>query len=256
MLYSPDLPANQPPDAVDDSATTQQDTPVTVNVLANDTDPDGDTVTVSGAGTPANGTAVVNGNGSITYTPAAGYNGPDSFSYTVRDGKGGTDTANVAITVKAIETNPNLVGNPDFETALTGWNTSGSTTGVTLARVAGGHGGGWSAQLTNPTSSTANCTLNDSPNWVSSSTAGTYTASIWVRSDTAGTSFKLRIREYSGATLVNQQITTTTLTTSWTQVTVTYTVAGGGTTLDLNAYSTTTPPGACFSADDVSLTRG
>ena len=55
MLYSPDLPANQPPDAVDDSATTQQDTPVTVNVLANDTDPDGDTVTVSGAGTPCAG---------------------------------------------------------------------------------------------------------------------------------------------------------------------------------------------------------
>ena len=77
---------------------TQQGNAVNVNVLANDSDPDGDVLAVSSVTAPANGTAAVVGN-AVRYTPAAGYNGSDSFSYTVSDGHGGTATANVDVTV-------------------------------------------------------------------------------------------------------------------------------------------------------------
>ena len=52
-----------------------------MSVLANDSDPDNDPLTVTGTSTPAHGTAVVNANNTVTYTPAAGYSGPDSFTY-------------------------------------------------------------------------------------------------------------------------------------------------------------------------------
>ena len=64
-------------------------------MLANDSDLDGDTLSVTSVSTPAHGSAVVNAAGTITYTPAANYNGPDSFTYTVGDGHGGTATATV-----------------------------------------------------------------------------------------------------------------------------------------------------------------
>ena len=93
--------ANQPPVAGDDSVVTHSGTPVTFNVLANDSDPDGDTLRVdSVSGGPSHGTVAVNlQTGAATYTPNPGYAGPDSFTYTVTDGKGGTDTAVVAISV-------------------------------------------------------------------------------------------------------------------------------------------------------------
>jgi uncharacterized repeat protein (TIGR01451 family) len=92
---------NTPPTAVDDSAATQVATPVTISVLANDTDPNtAQTLSASAPTTPAHGTAVVNGDGTITYTPDAGYSGPDAFDYTVGDGVA-TDIGHVTITVTA-----------------------------------------------------------------------------------------------------------------------------------------------------------
>ncbi len=95
-------PANDPPDAVDDSLTTPADTPASVGVLGNDTDPDGDGLTVTGKTNGAHGTASCTAAGACTYTPAASYNGPDSFTYTISDGHGGTDTATVAVLVTAV----------------------------------------------------------------------------------------------------------------------------------------------------------
>ena len=75
------------PVAGDDSATTSEDTAVTVDVAANDTDPDGNlnpasvTITVPAA----NGTATPNGTGGITYTPAANFNGTNIFTYRICD---------------------------------------------------------------------------------------------------------------------------------------------------------------------------
>ena len=61
--------ANHPPKAMDDTATTTQGRPVTINVVANDTDADGDTLTAGSVTQPSNGTAVTNGNGTCSATP-------------------------------------------------------------------------------------------------------------------------------------------------------------------------------------------
>jgi hypothetical protein len=98
-------PVNDAPDAADDSASTMEDTAVSIDVLANDTDIDGDTLSIAGVGTPANGAAAISA-GKITYTPDADYNGPDSFTYTVSDGNGGTDTATVSVIVSAVNDDP------------------------------------------------------------------------------------------------------------------------------------------------------
>ena len=103
-----DTPGNNPPMAVDDSATTPQGTPVTIDVLNNDYDPDGDTPTLDSVGQGTNGSVTNNGN-DVTYTPNSGFTGADSFNYTISDGNGGTDTATVTVTVTVIET-PATIG--------------------------------------------------------------------------------------------------------------------------------------------------
>jgi hypothetical protein len=152
-----------------------------------------------------------------------------------------------------------FVKNSGFETDLSGWNVSGSGTGVTLTRVAGGHSGSWAAQVTNGSAAATTCLINDSPDWVKPTVAGTYTGTLWVRADTAGKPLKLRFREYtiSGGTLLGTATSQITLSTSWQQVSVSYTVTQPGTTsLDFNAYlsSADAPPGTCFYADDASIT--
>ncbi|MBL8792484.1 MAG: cellulose binding domain-containing protein [Planctomycetia bacterium] len=92
-------PVNRVPVAWDDFATTSTNTPITVNVLANDTDADGNALSVTAVTQGQHGAVVRNANGSLTYTPAAGYTGTDSFRYTLSDGQGGTTTGAVSITV-------------------------------------------------------------------------------------------------------------------------------------------------------------
>ncbi len=92
-------PVNDAPVATDDAATTAINTAVIIPVLANDSDVDGDTLTIQGLPTSDQGTIVVNGDGTITFTPNAGFTGDASIAYTVTDGNGGTDDAVVAITV-------------------------------------------------------------------------------------------------------------------------------------------------------------
>ena len=91
-------PANRSPVAGADSASTTSPNAVTVNLLANDTDADGDAISVTANTAPANGTVTRSG-GSATYTPAAGFSGTDSFGYPLSDGKGGTATGTATITV-------------------------------------------------------------------------------------------------------------------------------------------------------------
>jgi len=92
---------NEDPTAVDDSATTQENVPVNISVLANDSDPDGDTPTLdfSSVNNGDNGTAIPNADGTITYSPNFGFVGTDTFTYTIEDGRGGTDVATVTVTV-------------------------------------------------------------------------------------------------------------------------------------------------------------
>ncbi len=91
-------PLNHTPVAVDDTATTSQNTSVTIDVLHNDHDPDRDTVTLISLGPAGNGTVIKNGS-AVAYTPSANFAGTDNFSYTISDGRGGTATANVIVTV-------------------------------------------------------------------------------------------------------------------------------------------------------------
>jgi large repetitive protein len=101
---------NQAPTAMADSAATQEETAVTVHVLANDIDPDGDPLTVTGATDPANGTTQVNAGGTVTYTPDDGFTGTDTFTYTISDGRGGTSSASVTITVTETANRPPVAG--------------------------------------------------------------------------------------------------------------------------------------------------
>jgi hypothetical protein len=90
---------NQPPMANDDYAKTNENTTVTINVLANDTDTDGDTLSVISNTVPANGAAKINPDYTITYTPNTGFIGNDTFQYTISDGHGGKDSATVHVQV-------------------------------------------------------------------------------------------------------------------------------------------------------------
>ncbi len=96
---------NRPPSASDDSAATVMDTAVAIAVLTNDTDPDGDSLTIIEVTDPPHGTAVYSRQ-SVTYTPDTGYIGRDSFSYTLSDGRGGVDDATVTVAVGAANQPP------------------------------------------------------------------------------------------------------------------------------------------------------
>lgn len=91
--------ANDAPTAGDDSAFVYAGSSIALNVLANDTDPEGDALALSTVSAPAHGSATLNANGTITYTPTAGYSGGDSFTYTVKDASGAQDSATVSLVV-------------------------------------------------------------------------------------------------------------------------------------------------------------
>ena len=93
---------NTAPVVNDDSDATDEDVAVTIDVLANDTDADLDTLSVTSVGAASNGTVVINVDDTVTYTPNTGFTGVDSFAYTADDGNGGTDTATVTVTVNPV----------------------------------------------------------------------------------------------------------------------------------------------------------
>lgn len=93
------LDVDDAPVARRDVASTDPNAPVTIPVLANDLDVDGDPLTVLSATTPMHGTVAVNPDGTILYTPEPGFTGTDTFSYTISDGRGGTATAIVSVLV-------------------------------------------------------------------------------------------------------------------------------------------------------------
>ncbi|AMA61177.1 hypothetical protein BCCGELA001_10900 [Bradyrhizobium sp. CCGE-LA001] len=113
VMFNPST-TNTGPVAANDTATVTQNAPATItaaSLIANDSDPDGDLLTVTGVSAATNGTVALNAqpnpqNNTITFTPNAGYTGPASFSYTISDGRGGTATANVSLTVAPLGAGP------------------------------------------------------------------------------------------------------------------------------------------------------
>ena len=107
---------NRPPTAVDDTATTNEDTAAAVNVLANDADPENQTLSVGAVDTTGTVGCVTNNGSNVIYDPngqfehlGAGETAQDSFSYTVSDGNGGTDTATVTVTITGVNDDPDAV---------------------------------------------------------------------------------------------------------------------------------------------------
>ncbi|MFO8050001.1 MAG: Ig-like domain-containing protein, partial [Desulfosudaceae bacterium] len=108
-------PVNDPPQAVDDVVTAAS-VPVTIassQLLANDSDPDGDFLFVTGVDQPGRGVVLDNGDGTYTYTPGVDFAGRDSFTYTLSDGSGGTAVAEVVIQIRPLVT---LMAKPDAVT--------------------------------------------------------------------------------------------------------------------------------------------
>ncbi len=108
-----------PPVANNDTAGTTVNTPVTINVVTNDTDANGnlDPTSVAIAANPANGTAVPDGNGGVTYTPNSGFFGTDGFTYRINDSQGAI--SNVATVTVGVNAAPTAAAGPDAN-AVTG----------------------------------------------------------------------------------------------------------------------------------------
>ena len=97
---------NHAPEAVTDTETTNEDTPVNIDVLSNDSDVDGDTYSLTAVGTASNGTAALNGDGTVDYTPADDFFGTDTFEYSVTDEHGAVSIATVTVNVSAVNDAP------------------------------------------------------------------------------------------------------------------------------------------------------
>jgi len=96
--------------------------------------------------------------------------------------------------------------------------------------------------------------LNDHPNAVGTTSAGTYTANLWVRADTAGATLKVKFREFQSSTLMGSKSTSVVLSTAWQRVTVSYAPVAPPSNLDFNAYVDNAVVDVCFYADDASIT--
>jgi hypothetical protein len=121
-VYSFELrepPPNGAPVAEDDVAETDHGAPVTIDVLANDSDPDGDDLFIDALTQPADGSAVIDG-AKITYTPDTGFAGTDSFTYTIADGRGGSAEATVTVTVNEAPNNPPAITDIDDQNNIVG----------------------------------------------------------------------------------------------------------------------------------------
>ena len=103
------IPVNDPPEAVDDEAETLEEEAAVVDVLANDTDVDGDPFRVVSVGTAGHGATAIAAGG-VRYAPDLNWYGTERFTYTIADREGLTATATVTMTVLPVNDAPEAVG--------------------------------------------------------------------------------------------------------------------------------------------------
>ena len=130
--------ANQPPNAVNDTASTVQGVAVTIPVLANDSDPEGAKLTIASVTSPAHGMTTVKADGTITYSPVPVFSGTDTFTYTISDGKGGTATASVSVTVLPDTVAPVITASENPVPNAAEWNNTDVTITFTCSDTASG----------------------------------------------------------------------------------------------------------------------
>lgn len=126
--YLQRAPVNAPPVARADTARTEVGIAVSIDALANDTDPDGDPLSMELNSDPQHGTAIIE-DGKITYTPEQDYSGEDQIGYTIEDGRGGRSSAVITITIDPIEFQSAVLGDTGesriIETGLQGHGAGG-----------------------------------------------------------------------------------------------------------------------------------
>ncbi len=169
VLFTPSTVNTAPTASNDNGYITEQNTALTINgslVLANDSDPDGDALSITGANGAVNGTVNFNSQtNALTFTPSAGYTGAASFSYTIADGRGGTASATVSLTVKP----------PSTATSLFSLSDTPAVTSTTDAS---------SVELGMKFSSSAAGTITGLRYYKGAQDTGTHTGSIWSSSGT------------------------------------------------------------------------
>lgn len=144
-----------PPVAVDDVRTTLEDTTLLLpptgpqSLVANDTDPDGDDLTVTAVSAAVGGTVDLAG-GSVRFAPTTDFCGTGGFDYTVSDGHGGSDTGTVTIDIRCVYDGPQLT--PDAATVV---EDSTPTTIPVLANDTLGGGAPTVVSVTQPAHGTA-----------------------------------------------------------------------------------------------------
>lgn len=151
------------------------------------------------------------------------------------------------------------VGNQSVESDMSGWTGKyGGSPYVTVTHDNGAaHSGSYSLKVTALAgASNLSSGFNDSPRWVQATTGGaTYTQTAWVKPAFAGQTIVMRLREWSGSTLVTDRyVTFTAATTGWQQLTQTLTAAGSNHQLAFAIYGKGMSAGQSFYADDFSLT--
>ncbi len=125
---------NRKPKVGNASVSLQEDSSIVLDVLANDFDRDGDVLTITTLSDPANGTATLEADGTITYTPDPEFNGVDSFTYTIDDGHGGTSGGKVTVTVTPVNDAPVV----DSGSVTVAEESQGAALGLTPPTDAGG----------------------------------------------------------------------------------------------------------------------
>ncbi|MEZ4614268.1 MAG: Ig-like domain-containing protein [Caldilineaceae bacterium] len=184
--YSDELPVptNQPPIATVDEFRSTPAPSLVLDVLANDSDLDGDILSITTVSTSTNGTVTTDGT-QIIYMPNQGFIGTDIFSYTISDGNGGTATATVVITITATE-EPLL----QLSVAALNYNTV----------VDGGSPRDQVVNISNRGTGTLNWTAGESIPWLTlSATAGVAPSIVMVTIDSSG----LAVGDYIGEIHIN-----------------------------------------------------
>ena len=144
---------------MDDVGSTNENVAVTVNVLANDSDLDGDPLMVTSVTPGTIGTATINGGGDITYRPNFGRAGADSVTYSISDGRGGAATATLRVTIAPKTLHVSDLDGSSVNTSSWRWR---ATVRITVVDAAGAAvsgatvSGGWSAGATGSSSAVTN----------------------------------------------------------------------------------------------------
>ena len=125
---------NHWPVAVADSISTWVNTAATFDPRVNDTDADGDTLTITAKTNGAHGSVAINSGTSLTYTPSTSYIGADNFTYTIDDGHGGTAVGAVSMTVRSGVT-PDPVAWSDIDVYVASGTASGSNAAQTFTGI-------------------------------------------------------------------------------------------------------------------------